>query len=303
MNSQELDQAISELDVELDRVRALYEQYFIGIEKLEPQIPLKNFERKLQMIRRERIHNTALRFRFQQILQRYNTMQTYWRRVSRQIEEGTYRPDVMKARAKAEKRRAEVRARIEAERQRQDGLLPATTHEVDPDDLDGEDTDPNMSLPDFGQGVGAPAPDEGMSYASAGGTREVVATVPVQPFPSSSPFALPPSSSPFASPPPYTAPPAARRRTSSVVRVGQPSSPSASSNGQDEGRFQKIYTDYVTARERCNQSTAGLSYEKMTAQLRKQETELREKHGKEVDFVVKVRDGRAVLRAVRKGEN
>ena len=55
----------------------------MGIEKLEPTVPRKDVERRIQVLRKEQIRNTALRFRFQMILQRYNTYQTHWLRICR----------------------------------------------------------------------------------------------------------------------------------------------------------------------------------------------------------------------------
>lgn len=100
MQPSEIEELINELETRVDRLRALYEQYFMGIEKMEPQVPRKDVERRIQLIRREQIRNTALRFRFQMILQRYNTYQTYWLRICREIEEGTYKRDVLRAKAK-----------------------------------------------------------------------------------------------------------------------------------------------------------------------------------------------------------
>src|SRR5262249_39573508 len=97
MEAAEIDRELEELETRMERLRALYEQYFMGIEKLEPQIPRKDVERRIQILRREQIRNTALRFRFQMLIQRYNTMQQYWMRITREIENGTYRRDVMRA--------------------------------------------------------------------------------------------------------------------------------------------------------------------------------------------------------------
>ena len=36
MESEEIEIAINELEVRLERLRALYEQYFLGLEKIEP---------------------------------------------------------------------------------------------------------------------------------------------------------------------------------------------------------------------------------------------------------------------------
>lgn len=64
--------------------------------------------------------------------------------------------------------------------------------------------------------------------------------------------------------------------------------------------MQNIYRDYVSARQQCNQNTNGVTYDKVSSKLRKQESALRKKHGKDVDFEVTVRGGKAILRAVRK---
>jgi hypothetical protein len=96
----EIEENINELETRVDRLRALYEQYFMGIEKIEPHVARKDVERRVQSLRREQIRNTALRFRFHMIIQRYNTFQSYWLRVCRAIEEGTYKRDVLRAQAK-----------------------------------------------------------------------------------------------------------------------------------------------------------------------------------------------------------
>ena len=103
MTPENQEKTINELETQLERLHALYNQYFMGIEKIEPLIPRKEVERKNQMLRKEKIRNTALRFRFQTQVQKYNTQSNYWRRVCRQIEEGTYHRDVMRAKERTRK--------------------------------------------------------------------------------------------------------------------------------------------------------------------------------------------------------
>src|SRR5258708_15995266 len=62
----------------------------MGIERMAPAVPHKDVERRIQVLRKEQIRNTAVRFRFQMILQRYNTYQTHWQRICRELETGTY---------------------------------------------------------------------------------------------------------------------------------------------------------------------------------------------------------------------
>jgi hypothetical protein len=102
----QIEELVAELETRVDRLRSLYEQYFMGIEKMEPHVPRKDVERRFQAMRREQIRNTALRFRFQMVLQKYNTYQSYWMRIMRQIEDGTYKRDVLRAKANLGERRS-----------------------------------------------------------------------------------------------------------------------------------------------------------------------------------------------------
>lgn len=97
MTNEELANAVDELDTRLERLRVLMEQYFQGIEKIPPFIVQKDVDRRIWVLRREKIRNTGTRFRFQQIIQRYNTFGSYWQRILREIENGTYKRDVMRA--------------------------------------------------------------------------------------------------------------------------------------------------------------------------------------------------------------
>lgn len=100
MDFKEVDHALEELEGRIERLKALYEQYFMGIEKLEPLVPRKDVDRRIQILRREQVRNTAQRFKFNTLIQRYNSFQQYWARVAREIENGTYHRDVARAAAR-----------------------------------------------------------------------------------------------------------------------------------------------------------------------------------------------------------
>jgi hypothetical protein len=93
----ELDSVLEDLETRVERLRSLYEQYFLGIEKIPPHVAQKDVDRRLYALRREQIRNTARRFKLQTIIQRYNTFQQYWMRIMREIENGTYRRHVLRA--------------------------------------------------------------------------------------------------------------------------------------------------------------------------------------------------------------
>lgn len=131
MEIEEFEQRLHDAEVRLARLKALYEQWFQGIERIEPQIARKELERVLELLKREQPRNTALRFRCQQLAARYGTYGIYWGRIAKQIEEGTYRRDLQRARARAERAKEQE----------------AKTFELDVDvDVDG--------LDDLGDGFG-----------------------------------------------------------------------------------------------------------------------------------------------------
>ncbi|MGE5784487.1 MAG: MXAN_5187 C-terminal domain-containing protein [Myxococcales bacterium] len=97
MEANELDILLEDLETRVERLRSLYEQYFLGIEKIPPHVAQKDVDRRLYALRRQQIRNTARRFKLQTIIQRYNTFQQYWMRIMREIENGTYRRHVLRA--------------------------------------------------------------------------------------------------------------------------------------------------------------------------------------------------------------
>jgi hypothetical protein len=85
-----VEEALDLLDQTLDRVKVLYEQYFLGIQKQAPQYLHTDVERKLRDIAQLQIRNTALRYRFVTLQQKFGAYNAYWRRTVRQIENGKY---------------------------------------------------------------------------------------------------------------------------------------------------------------------------------------------------------------------
>jgi hypothetical protein len=102
-----IEARIGEMERKLDRLRGLYESFFMGIERAPPNVPRRDMNRLLLEMQQEPISNASLRFRYQAIMQRWVLMTAYWNRTLREIESGTYRRDVARAqRHLAEKGRA-----------------------------------------------------------------------------------------------------------------------------------------------------------------------------------------------------
>ncbi len=142
METPESEVLVSELENRVDRLRALYEQYFLGFEKLEPLVVRKDVERRFDVLRRAQLRNTALRFRFSMVQQRYNTFLSYWIRICRQIEEGTYKRHLMRVKAKggsAANPGDEVAWEIDVEFEEEQATEEAAPDSDD--DFDDRDTD------------------------------------------------------------------------------------------------------------------------------------------------------------------
>ncbi|MCC6874472.1 MAG: hypothetical protein IT378_09235 [Sandaracinaceae bacterium] len=97
MEISQFDLLLHDAEVKLKRLKALYEQWFQGIERMEPLVPRKDLDRLFAMMNKEKPRNTAARFRLSQLQATYVTYQAYWQRIVRQIEEGTYERDKQRA--------------------------------------------------------------------------------------------------------------------------------------------------------------------------------------------------------------
>ncbi|HEV8322870.1 MAG TPA: hypothetical protein VG389_14755, partial [Myxococcota bacterium] len=76
-----LEEELNELDGKIERLRILYEQFFIGVEKMEPIVLRKDVERTVRKLTQVNINNTGLRFRFQNQQQRMQVFAVHWGRV------------------------------------------------------------------------------------------------------------------------------------------------------------------------------------------------------------------------------
>ena len=94
MEPKEFENALKQESDRLERLKTRYEMYFQGLERAEPSELRRRLERSIERLRKIQPHSTQLRFKFNTLLQRYLTLEAYWRRVIRQIEAGTYYRDV-----------------------------------------------------------------------------------------------------------------------------------------------------------------------------------------------------------------
>jgi hypothetical protein len=357
----EIETLVEELENRVERLRALYEQYFMGIERVEPLILRKDVDRRLWVLWREQIRNTGLRFRMHTAIQRYNTYQQYWMRICREIENGTYQRDLRRATERFgdgaltalgrrrkkmfEKGLAKQTARDVARHKagaQADAGAPAPRPGVaaPPESVPRAAhawSRPAPALPGFGRPAAArraPAPraapetfeplelDMLSDFVGEGGDLRA-APVPSFVGPSA---AIRPAEKPRAGvqapqpqppddeiepvtlrPPPARAavprekPPAARVGFGAGGAAG-PAAPGPADEDLPPTRLRQIYGQFVDAKRRCNESTANLTFDKISKDLRETAQRLRQKHaGKKIDFEIVLKNGTPVLRPVVKG--
>ncbi len=140
MELKEIEQLVGEAETGVERLRSLYDQYFMGIERIEPQVARKDVERRIQILRRTQIRNTAIRFRFLNVLLRYNTFCAHWMRICREIEEGTYKHHLRRAKMRFDPQ-AQLREAREARRKAAEFEIDVEFGEAAEDEVDDGDTE------------------------------------------------------------------------------------------------------------------------------------------------------------------
>jgi len=277
MTPKEFEIRLSDAEIQLSRIKHLYEQWFQGIERIEPQIPRKQFDRAMHELRKTTPRNTALRFRFQTLIQRYTTLQTYWRRIGRQIEEGTYRRDLLRARRRREAAREE---RENERRHRTSNPLELDPDEdVNLDQLIGDASDRMDEL------LKAPKPPAELA-------EQRPKPKPSEEEPTAT-FGKPRSRRPVTK----------RDKSSSAISPSRRAPPpiAARSKGPGDARMRQIYDSYVDAKRRNDERTDKIDYESVAKSLRKMVPKLDRKHkGKRIDFKVVVKDGKVGIKPVVK---
>jgi hypothetical protein len=325
----EISQLIGELEERVERLRALYDQYFMGIERLEPLILRKEVDRRLWALRREQIRNTGMRFKLETTIQRYNTYQQYWQRIVREIENGTYQRDLGRAAQRFgdnavtafAKRRQKMFEKGQAKRAERDAQRQRAS-EPPPEPTANESSSSESFEVEF---------EDSEIYADQAPplSLELGTSRPPPPRPAAPPVKLPPRplsppparasnpgvapTSPLAPnagslPKPAAPPPRAPAPSQPQVRPPLPSRPEVRApvaSGPDDvltaTRLRQIYGQYVEAKRKANESTAAITFEKVAANLRETATQLRAKGKGSVDFEVVMKNGKPVLKPVVKG--
>jgi hypothetical protein len=111
----DLGEVLDDLEHRLERLKRLYEQYFLGIQKIPPSQLHKEVERGIRELTQKQPRNTGLRFRLTTISQRFGSYNSYWKRTLRQIEQGSYLRDIHRVKRRADARGEDIPDEVLAE--------------------------------------------------------------------------------------------------------------------------------------------------------------------------------------------
>ncbi len=328
--SEDAMQRCNELDAELAELRAAYEQYFMGNDRLPPLKKHEGFKKQYMKLKSSFVRQTAAKFRIESIGQKLLTFERLWERTIQQIESGTYKRDLMRLKRHQKK---------DEKKQTADSDFDVD-EDLDLSDLDegADDLASALAAAEAAASarVAAAAPQIKpvtgiapaiMPVTPAGGVRPVV-TPPLGLKPLTPPIApLTPAIPPRPSgPPKISAPlatgsvpafkPAVSTGSNPALRapvtgsnpalrpaaVAPPRPPTAGGDGGlSDTKVKAIYDAYVMAKKRCGEDTRAVTLDSVASSLRKQVPELMKQHNaKTVEFKVVIKDGKAVLRALPK---
>jgi hypothetical protein len=320
---------LEELEVRLERLRALYEQYFLGLEKVEPSVARKDVDRRIWLLKREQIRNTARRFKLQTVIQRYNTFQQYWQRICREIENGTYRRHLVRAerilkgtelltiaaRRRAGRPRPSEQPAPESAPPEEAERLPNERPESVPEgrpsfEAPPEELDIDMAFFEHALLKPGQPPRPAPPRASAQGDAGAPPAAPRSTEQARPPPRRPPPRAPRTSAPQQARPPAAAAQQPSepkapaAVPAGAPAASAAKSLGTkpvpvlSEQRVRELHERLIDVKKKNNER-GNVSLDNLARSLRETETKLRQKHGnRRIDFDVIVKNGRVVLKPI-----
>src|SRR2546429_1378854 len=88
----------------MTNLQVLYEKYFLGIDRRPPDAQRRQVSEKMRLLKTTQVKNTALKFRIQTMFAKLISFERMWDRTLREMEEGTYKRDVFKAKLRDARR-------------------------------------------------------------------------------------------------------------------------------------------------------------------------------------------------------
>jgi hypothetical protein len=85
------------IEKQLAEVNKLFEQYFLGFERLPPIKERDELHKRILKLKGENPRNTGVKFRLNSSLSKFLSYDRMWQRTLKEIEEGTYKRDIIRA--------------------------------------------------------------------------------------------------------------------------------------------------------------------------------------------------------------
>jgi hypothetical protein len=123
---EKLSDDLDELDESMTGLQVLYEKYFLGIDRRPPEKERKRVSTLMRQLRSTLVRNTMLKFRINTMFAKLISFERMWDRTLREIEEGTYRPHLYKAKLHAQDR---------DQKQKKERSAPSAPSEISEDKL------------------------------------------------------------------------------------------------------------------------------------------------------------------------
>lgn len=103
-SSDDVQRECAEIEDALAVLRASYEQFFLGLERHPPTVAHQALKRRLGRLKGSLLRQTAVKFRVASLNNKLMTYERLWNRTLQEIENGTYRRDLFKARLHSSKK-------------------------------------------------------------------------------------------------------------------------------------------------------------------------------------------------------
>lgn len=129
--AEDLEKPLADLTKQLEELRLAFDLYFQGMERMPPTDQRAKWAATARRFKEETrlVKNTGVKFRMNNLWARYQTLDTLWSRILREIEEGTYKRDKFKVQLRNRARGAP----------NANGAAGGTEDGFDIDDLDFEE--------------------------------------------------------------------------------------------------------------------------------------------------------------------
>ena len=93
LKNKAFEEDLERLSERVEKLRVLYDRYFMGLERIPPDKVRVELERDIRNSELRKSHKTVYKFKYNNIRQRMTTYRRYWERILRMIEEGTFKRD------------------------------------------------------------------------------------------------------------------------------------------------------------------------------------------------------------------